>query len=159
MARVVKRAVYGSLPNSHRAPRKTSNNTSTASSASYEREDSETSNSSFSSSFSSIAECGSGSLRREFLRYSDGDSDEEESSSSNLRSSSVSHNFVDFISQRTQLGCSNNSVDPEYGTRHLLVNGNFKERVIAIGEMNKIFCSSWLNSHQVVFGTKCNRVI
>ena len=158
MTRVVKRAVYGSLPNSHRAPRKISNNGSSISHEnSYEREDSyEESNSSFSS-----IECSSSSLKKEFLRYSDGDSDEEESTtSSNLRSTSVSNNFVDFISQRTQLGCSNNlsSVDPEYGTRHLLINGNFKERVITMGEMNKIFCSQWLNDHQIVFGTKCNRV-
>ena len=24
--------------------------------------------------------------------------------------------------------------------------------------MNKIFCSQWLNGHQIVFGSKCNRV-
>ena len=151
MASVLKRAVYGSLPNCHRATRLTP--------PEREYSQSDTSTDSMGSSSSSLTndeDCGTGSLRKdEILRYEDSD---EEESMSTLSSCSVSHNFVDLISQRS-IGCNQHStVDPEFGTRHLLVNGNFREKGIAMGEMNKIFCSSWLNSHQIVFGSKCNRV-
>ena len=44
---------------------------------------------------------------------------------------------------------------------HFLKNSlqyDCREHSIQLGEMNKIFCSQWLNGHQIVFGSKCNKV-
>jgi len=34
----------------------------------------------------------------------------------------------------------------------------FREKEFRVGNINKIFSAQWLNSKQVVFGTKCNKV-
>ena len=144
MARVVKKPVYGSLSSCARILKPP---------IAHDREDSISLSSS-----SSLSEC---SLKRKddfLLRYEDSD---EEESSSNPKYSQISNSFVDLVSQRS-LGFERHGhfqVNPEYGTRHLLTNGNFREHTIKLGEMNKIFCSQWLNNRQIVFGSKCNKVI
>ncbi|XP_076037382.1 DDB1 and CUL4 associated factor 12-like protein isoform X2 [Oratosquilla oratoria] len=50
-------------------------------------------------------------------------------------------------------------VNEEFGTRHTLTTGMFKEHPIPLNRINKVFCSQWLNDHQIVFGTKCNKLM
>ena len=150
MAHVVKKPVYGSLSSCARVLKPP------AASHDLSREDSLLwSELSWSSSTSST-EC-SPRRKDDFLRYEDSD---EESELTGTIYSQISNNFVDLVLQRT-LGFErhcHNRVNVEYGTRHLLTNDNFRERSIRLGEMNKIFCSQWLNNKQIVFGSKCNKV-
>ena len=47
----------------------------------------------------------------------------------------------------------------EYATRHMLSNAMMKEYPISQPNMNKVFCSQWLSHKQVIFGTKCNKLM
>lgn len=147
MARVVKKPVYGSLSSCARILKPP---------VMHDGEDSISLSSN--SSISLNSEC-SPKRRDDFLlRYEDSD---EEESSSYPKYSQISNSFVDLVSQRS-LGFERHGrfrVNPEYGTRHLLTNDNFREHTIKLGEMNKIFCSQWLNTRQIVFGSKCNKVL
>lgn len=117
MARVVRKAVYGTLPSSGRVQLQPRIN-SIQNNITSDREDSQSESSS--SSGNSSVEC-SPRRRDEYLRYED--SDEEESSPT---SSKISHSFVDLVSQRSLGHGHPASVNREYGTRHLLTNGNFR---------------------------------
>lgn len=35
----------------------------------------------------------------------------------------------------------------------------YKERQFKLGEINKIFAAQWISNKQVLFGTKCNKVM
>ena len=74
----------------------------------------------------------------------------------------TSFNFIDYISQR-QLGITKRvqhmSVCPNVITNRILSSGQMKENVIHLSEMNKVFCSKWINDSQILFGTKCKKVI
>lgn len=77
----------------------------------------------------------------------------------NNRSLKSSHNLVNFIRNR-ELGVRDyrSAINWNYGTRHMLAHNLFKEHYIPLQRMNKVFCSQWLCSKQIMFGTKCNKV-
>jgi len=91
--------------------------------------------------------------------YEDSDSDSEEESTMPLFPVlNSSYNFLDFVRNREYGMREYRSVNQNYGTRHILTHNLFKERSIPLKTMNKVFCSQWLNSTQIIFGTKCNKV-
>ena len=75
---------------------------------------------------------------------------------------SISCNFVECINNR-ELGCDRRlqpmRLTSEYATRHMLSNAMMKEYQISQANTNKVFCSQWLSHKQVIFGTKCNKLM
>jgi len=97
----------------------------------------------------------------DFVYYSDSE-DELEDASADEPSYSISCNFVDCIMNRER-GCDrkfqNMRMASEYATRHMLSNAMMKEYHVSQSNMNKVFCSQWLSHKQVIFGTKCNKLM
>ena len=99
----------------------------------------------------------------DFLYYSDSD-DEDEAGRivSDNRSFALSCNFVDCVRSRETGDASKfrtTRLSGEYGTRHMLSNAMLREYPVSVPGMNKVFCSQWLSHRQVVFGTKCNKLM
>lgn len=84
----------------------------------------------------------------DFVTYEDSDS-EEETPAQQHQVLSTSFNFVDYVRSRESDLQEVRSVDPAYASRHILTHDMFKETPIALGNINKVFCSQWLSNRQV----------
>ncbi|KXJ83892.1 hypothetical protein RP20_CCG027301 [Aedes albopictus] len=84
----------------------------------------------------------------DFVTYEDSDS-EEETPAQQHQVLSTSYNFVDYVRSRETDLREVRSVDPAYASRHILTHDMFKETPIALGNINKVFCSQWLSNRQL----------
>jgi len=64
-----------------------------------------------------------------------------------------------YLAQRSYYGNRTPNLSSHYGLQHLISNNLFKEDLIDLGRIDKIYSSCWLNDEFVLCGTKCNKLI
>ncbi|XP_014244647.1 DDB1- and CUL4-associated factor 12 [Cimex lectularius] len=94
----------------------------------------------------------------DFICYTDSD-EEEDTPASQQKILNTSFSIVDYIRSREMGLKESRTFNRDYGSRHILAHDMFREHPISLNNMNKVFCSQWLSDRQVVFGTKCNKLM
>lgn len=85
-------------------------------------------------------------------------SDEEDNKISNSNMLNTSYNVVDYIRSREYGMKEYHSVKHYYGTRQMITSELFREQSLLVNSINKVLCSQWLNSKNIIIGTRCHKV-